>query len=182
MGDSPKSRKWAIVINNPQQAGLDHQTIADTLQKCAPAYWCMADEIGVEGTYHTHIFFYAPSAVRFSTLKKRFPTAHLERAYGSASENRDYVQKSGKWADTEKSETSVPGTFEEWGDLPAESEEKSPQMYQLVQSVREGKTNTEIIDASPGFAFRVGCPSTATTDRMCWYSRNSADKYPSRIC
>lgn len=96
----------------------------------------MADEVAATGTYHTHIFLYAPSPVRFSTLKNRFPTAHLEKAYGSARENREYIRKDGRWAETDKAETSVEGTFEEWGNLPAEKEEKSPQMFRLVQNIR----------------------------------------------
>ena len=78
--------------------------------------------------------------MRFSTIKGRFPTAHIEKAYGSAKDNRDYIRKEGRWADTEKAETAVPETFEEWGDLPSEKEESSPDKYRLLQSLREGMT------------------------------------------
>lgn len=155
MNSNPKSRKWALVINNPLEAGLDHTAIADILRLFCPEYFCMADEIATTGTFHTHVFLYVPATVRFSTLKNRFPIAHIEKAYGSAKENRDYVMKSGKWADTEKAETSVEGSFLEWGKLPAEKEEKAPQMYRLLESLRDGKTTTQIIDETPGFAFRV---------------------------
>lgn len=153
--NNTKSRKWALVINNPSEAGLDHAAITEILHKFAPTYFCMADEIAATGTYHTHVFLYADSAIRFSTIKNRFPTAHIEKAYGSARDNRSYILKDGKWADTEKAETSVEGTFLEWGELPHERAEKAPQMFQLVQSIREGKTTTEIIDENPGMAFRV---------------------------
>ncbi len=155
MGNNTQSRKWALVINNPSEAGLDHSAITKVLQKFVPAYYCMADEIATTGTYHTHIFLYAPSPIRFSTIKARFPTAHIEKAYGSARDNRAYIRKEGKWADTEKSETSVPGTFEEWGELPAEKEEQAPQMFRLVQNIRAGMSTTEIIDDNPAMAFRV---------------------------
>ena len=82
MGNNSQSRKWALVINNPLEAGLDHSTIKEILQRFSPAYHCMADETASTGTYHTHLFFYAPSPVRFSTIKNRFPTAHIEKAYG----------------------------------------------------------------------------------------------------
>ena len=155
MGNNQQSRKWALVINNPLEAGLDHSALVNILQKFSPAYWCMADEIAATGTYHTHVFLYTPSPVRFSTLKNRFPTAHLEKAYGSARENREYIRKEGRWAETDKAETSVEGTFEEWGNLPAEKEEKSLQMFRLVQNIRAGLSTTEIIDDNPGLAFRV---------------------------
>ena len=149
MGNNTQSRKWSLVINNPLEAGLDHAAIREILHRFSPAYFCMADEIATTGTYHTHIFLYSPSPMRFGTLKNRFPTAHLEKAYGSARDNRDYITKSGKWADTDKSETSVPGTFEEWGDLPTEKEEASPDKYRLLQSLREGMTSLEAVEDNP---------------------------------
>ena len=149
MGNNTQSRKWSLVINNPLEAGLDHAAIREILHRFSPAYFCMADEIATTGTYHTHIFLYSPSPMRFSTIKGRFPTAHIEKAYGSAKDNRDYIRKEGRWADTEKAETSVPGTFEEWGDLPSEKEEASPDKYRLLQSLREGMTPLEAVEDNP---------------------------------
>lgn len=34
-------------------------------------YWCMADEIGENGTYHTHIYIQGRGGINFSTLKKQ---------------------------------------------------------------------------------------------------------------
>ena len=155
MGNNSQARKWSLTINNPQEAGLDHSAIAEILHRFCPAYYCMADEIATTGTYHTHIFLYSPSPVRFTTIKNRFSTAHIEKAYGSAAENRDYVAKSGKWADTSKAKTVVPGTFEEWGKLPAERDEQSPDMSRLIQELREGRSTLEIVEDHPGFAFRI---------------------------
>ncbi len=155
MGNNTQSRKWSLVINNPQECGLDHSAIVEILRKFSPAYFCMADEIATTGTYHTHIFLYSPSPIRFSTVKNRFPTAHIDKTYGSAKENRDYIRKEGKWAETDKAETKVPDTFLEWGDMPAEKEEKAPQMYKLIQEVRNGISTANIIEGSPNLAFRV---------------------------
>lgn len=155
MGNNSQSRKWTLVINNPSEAGLDHSAIKEILQRFSPAYYCMADETASTGTYHTHLFFYAPSPVRFSTIKSRFPVAHIEKAYGTVQENRAYIRKEGRWADTDRAETSVPGTFEEWGEAPPERAEKHPEMFRLVQNIREGLTTTEIIDDNPSMAFRV---------------------------
>ena len=149
MGNNTQSRKWSLVINNPLEAGLDHAAIREILHRFSPAYFCMADEIATTGTYHTHIFLYSPSPMRFSTIKGRFPTAHIEKAYGSAKDNRDYIRKEGRWADTEKAETAVPETFEEWGDLPSEKEEASPDKYRLLQSLREGMTSLEAVEDNP---------------------------------
>ena len=155
MENNTQSRKWALVVNNPLEAGLDHAAIREILYRFSPAYFCMADEIATTGTYHTHIFLFSPSPMRFSTVKNRFSTAHIEKAYGSAKANRAYILKEGHWADTDKAETSVSGTFEEWGDLPAEKEEEAPEMFKLIQDLRAGKSVMEIIEDNPKLAFRI---------------------------
>ncbi len=155
MGANSQSRKWALVINNPLEAELDHSAIKNILHRFSLRYFCMADEIAATGTPHTHIFMFANSPVRFSTVKNRFPTAHIEQAYGSSRENREYTEKGGKWAETEKADTSVPGTFEEWGELPDEKEEDAPDMYWLMEALREGKSIMEILAERPKLAFRI---------------------------
>lgn len=155
MASNSQSRKWSLVINNPKSVGLDHEAIKEILAKFAPQYYCLADEIATTGTEHTHIFVMSDSPIRFSTMKNRFPLAHIEKTYGSAQENRDYIRKEGKWANTDKAVTSVPGTFEEWGYLPTEREEKAPMMAQLIQDVEAGKSTTEIITDNPKLAFRI---------------------------
>lgn len=152
---NPQSKKWLLVINNPQDCGLDHARLQEILSLFHPLYYCMADETATTGTYHTHVYLFTHSPVRFSTLKNRLPTAHIEKAYGSSRENRDYITKSGKWANTDKSETSVAGTFFEFGKLPTEAEEKSPVMQQLLHNVKDGMTNTEIVEQTPSMAFRI---------------------------
>lgn len=155
MGNNTQSRKWSIVQNNPQDCGLTHEAVAEILNLFSPAYFCMADEIADSGTYHTHVFMYCPSPVRFSTIKNRFPAAHIEKSYGSVQQNRDYTTKTGKWADTGKAETAVEGSFMEWGEIPAENAEKAPEMYKLIQNVRDGISTSEIVSDSPKLAFRV---------------------------
>lgn len=152
---SPQARKYQGTINNPLDAGFTHNVIAERLQRFSPEYYCMADEVASTGTFHTHFFVFANSPIRFSTMKNRFPTAHIEKAFGTVRENRDYIRKEGKFFDTAKAETSVEGSFEEWGELPEERQEKHPEMYQLLQDVEEGKSTAKIVVDSPNFAFRV---------------------------
>ena len=56
--------------------------------------------------------------MRFKTLKNRFVGAHIDKVHGSVRENRDYIRKEGKWAETPKVETRVEGTFYEFGTPP----------------------------------------------------------------
>ncbi len=149
-----QSRKFLLTINNPQDCGMTHDVIIDRAQLFNPDYFCLADEIGASGTYHTHLYLFSHSPMRFSTVKKRFPTAHIDSAKGSSKSNRDYICKEGKWAGTDKEETKVEGTFQEFGTLPSESDEKSPKMALLIQDVKDGLTNVEIIEKDPSFAFR----------------------------
>ena len=149
-----QSRKYILTINDPREHGFDHDLVIDRMHLFHPRYFCLADEIATTGTYHTHAFLLGYSPIRFSTVKRRFPTAHIETAHGSAKENRDYVRKEGKWAETAKAETSVEGTFFEFGELPTEAEETAPKMHQLVQDVTDGRTTVEIIKSNPSFAFK----------------------------
>lgn len=151
----PQFRKYNLTINNPKDCGMTHDCIIDRLHLFRPSYFCLADEIAPTGTYHTHIYIASHSPMRFSTMKKRFPTAHIEKAEGTSKENRDYILKEGKWAGTAKAVTSVEGTFVEFGELPSEAEEKAPKMYQLLQDVTDGLSTKEIIVNHPNFAFKV---------------------------
>ena len=150
----PQMRKVVIVINNPVTYGFDHERIKSLCLKSKPTYFCLSDEIGAEGTLHTHIYITAESPMRFSTLKRRFPVAHIEAAYGTSAENRDYICKLGKWTDTDKAGTCVADSFYEWGILPVEEAEKHPKMYQLLVDVEAGKSTAEIIRNNPGYAFK----------------------------
>jgi hypothetical protein len=93
--------------------------------------------------------------MRFGTVKKRFPTAHIDRANGTVQDNRAYIRKEGKWVDTDKSETRVEGTFKEFGELPDEASEKSPKYAKLLQCVKEGMSNKGILAIDPSFAFHL---------------------------
>ena len=153
-----QGRKWQLTINNPQDKGLDHRTlrlILDDLRSLE--YFCMADEIGLETqTFHTHIFIVTRSPVRFSRLKKLFSEAHIERARGTATENRDYVAKEGKWEADKKGETKIEGSFEEWGELPDEPGQGArTDIAQLYEMIADGMSNAEIMSQNPDLAIHI---------------------------
>ena len=153
-----QSRKFQLTINNPRNKQLDHDALKVKLAQLKSAiYWCMADEIGLEAqTPHTHIFIQMRSPARFSRIKKLFPDAHIEQAHGSAAENKSYVQKSGKWANDAKSDTSVPGTFEEWGELPDEpGQGYRTDVGAVYEMIADGMSNAEIMSANPDYAAQI---------------------------
>ena len=153
-----QSRKYQLTLNNPLDKQLDHDAIKVKLAQLTSAvYWCMADEVGLETqTPHTHIYIQLRSPARFSRIKKLFPDAHIEQARGSAADNKAYVQKSGKWADDPKADTSVPGTFEEWGELPDEpGQGYRSDIAQLYDMIVDGMSNSEIMAANPELAAHI---------------------------
>lgn len=141
-------RKWQLTINNPMDKGFTHIRIAEELQAMKSlVYYCLSDEAGQ--TYHTHVYAAFSSSVRFSTLKARFPEAHLEAARGTSAQNRDYIAKSGKWENDAKHGTKILGTFEEWGEVPEEQPGRRTDIDYLYEMVKEGASDIEILEAYP---------------------------------
>lgn len=96
------------------------------------------------GKHHTHIYFVAHSPIRFSTVKKLFPPAHIESAYGTSQENRDYITKSGKHKEADGRKTSVHGTFEEWGEMPTnERMGKCGELQFIFDMIQSGLSDAE---------------------------------------
>ena len=145
MKKDTRHRKYLLTINNPGK-DWSHKNIRAVLDKIQLKYWCLADERGLqEKTPHTHVFFVANSPIRFSTVKGCFPTAHLDAACGTSEENRTYVQKSGKWAEDEKADTSIPGTFEEWGELPTENPGQRTDWDIALAMLEDGHSAMDVI-------------------------------------
>ena len=142
------SRKFQLTINNPIDKGYTHETIKLILEQFSLVYWCMCDEIGKEGTYHTHIFFIAKSGVMFDTVQNRFYGAHIEAARGSNEENYNYIRKIGeKYAD--KQETNLPKTFEESGILPADRKAGNSLTAEIFEMIENGSSDFEILTTYP---------------------------------
>ena len=153
MGKDMQMRKVQVTINNPKEHGFDHAKIRALLSGLKSSiYYIMADEIGgKDGTYHTHIYAVFKNPVRFSTLKKRFPIAHIERAVSTHANNVAYIKKEGRWKNTEKEATSIPNTLEEWGTCPPDANGMDAVLVQLYAYIKEGLTNFEIFEKSADF-------------------------------
>lgn len=143
-------RKYQLTINNPVEHGFTHEVIKANLSDFSGLiYWCICDEVGVEGTYHTHVYMAFKNAVEFATVQRRFYGAHIEAAHGSHRENRDYIRKEGKWAEDAKHETNLPDAFEESGELPEEQDKRRSQSEEVLAMLEAGADNVEIIRAFP---------------------------------
>ena len=101
------SRKFQLTINNPTEHGYDHERIKSILSEFPGVlYWCMCDEVGEQGTPHTHVYAVFKNCGMFDTMHKQFYGVHIEQANGSNRENRDYVRTEGKWLEDAKHETN----------------------------------------------------------------------------
>lgn len=144
--NSVQKHSYQITINNPLDKEFSHEQIRKTLVERFPTlrYFAMADEIGEQGTPHTHLLVIFSSRVRFSTIKKNFPSAHIEATNGSVKDNIAYIKKDGKWLNTDKCHTSVKGTYEEWG-TPPKNQGRKAEFEQIVDLIQQGYTNAEML-------------------------------------
>lgn len=149
-------RKVLLTLNNPTLSSDEAIEKAKSLKSLA--YCAVSLEVSPSGTPHLHIYLVFNLSVRRSTLERMFPGAHIENPKGTPQENIDYICKTGKWKDTEKAKTAVPGTFREWGELPpsaksSKAKDTAPSKSQnVVQMIEDGKSDFQIIKAEPGFA------------------------------
>lgn len=155
--DNPnaQSRTWLLTIQKPTEYGLTPEYINSVMQSLVSLdYYCYCRELATTGTEHIHLFMYSAAPIRFSTIKRKLPLAHIDKAYGSCADNRTYLRKEGKWASTSKTETSIAESFFEWGELPKEGKEKSPQKAKLIEAIQSGMTTADIIMDNPNYSFR----------------------------
>jgi hypothetical protein len=148
-----KGLKFQLTFNNPDEHGITYEYIIEKLMiNKSIVYYAMCREIGENGTPHIHVFVCYSQSMRFTTLKKHFPTeCHIERCLGSYADNRAYILKEGdKYAD--KKETSVEGSFIEWGVLPVDvGQGRRVDLEILYELIKNGASNKEIFDYNPNY-------------------------------
>lgn len=173
MAREKSSRKYQLTINNPIEKGFTHEAIKAIIQNhLSCIYCCMADEIGENKTPHTHVYIASKNAIMFSTIQKRFYGAHIEFAQGTHQENRDYILKSGKWANDVKHGTSIEGTFEEIGELPEERTARQKESEAIFGMIKDGASDYEILNAYPTAMNKLQhINTTRQTLRNEWYKK-----------
>lgn len=153
--ENPQRNSFQLTINNPLP-DYSHEKIKGILhtQFKTLKFYCMADEVGEQGTEHMHIYIIFSSRVRWNTVKKHFPTAHIEIAHATATKNVEYIKKIGKWEETEKSSTRVEGTYEEWGTIPTQKG-TIPAMEELFEMIQAGFSNSQILAHNNDYIMNV---------------------------
>ena len=113
--------QFLITFNNPLTHGYNHDQIKEIIHRKFKhlQFYCMADEISTTGTPHTHLYILLTSKKRWSAVQNAFKHAHIEEEVrGSPQQVVHYIKKDADNLTDEKRETSVPGTYEEWGSIP----------------------------------------------------------------
>lgn len=156
MKNDPQFKKALVTLNNPEKYGLNRDVTLEKLKSLPAYYGCYCEEMSASGTLHYHAFILFRSNMRFSTLKRKFPTAHIDQARGSVAENRDYITKSGKWANSEKADTVIEGSFFEWGEVPERSvmPAATSKAVDLLCKIKSGMSTMKIIESSPSYVFK----------------------------
>lgn len=154
-----QSRAYCLCFNKINETGYNLERLKDI---CADAfssvrYYCISEEIGLESKLqHAHVFLYCDLPKRFGTVKNKFPNSgvHIEDSRGSPEQNRDYVFKIGKWANDPKADTKIPGRQFEWGTLPKSSQGQHSPEALLIEAIRSGDSNSQLLEKMPDIAAR----------------------------
>lgn len=151
-------RKFFITQLNPQEYGLGNP---DTLKKkieneCICKYACFCYENAPStGTRHFHLFIEYYDGRKFQTLHNLFPHAHIQAARGDFLDIRDYITKSGKYANTEASLYNDRYTFREIGKTDNErSRKNNSRNVHIMNDLKKGRTPLEIMDENPELIFK----------------------------
>lgn len=87
----PRARRWIVVINNWNDSDIDK------IVSLSQVKYIIGKEVGEQGTKHLQCYLEFPNQMRFNTLKRHLPNAHLEKAKQSAQANLEYCSKEGDY-------------------------------------------------------------------------------------
>lgn len=155
MPRSTAFRRYQLTIENPAEHGFTHESIKQTLSEFPSlTYWAMCDEIGQEGTPHTHVYVVFDNSVMWKTMQKRFHGAHIEPAMGSHQDNYTYLRKEGNHS--EKHDTNLPDTFEASSDtLPPDRHAAKKETEAIYEMIKQGAADYEILEAYPNAMIKL---------------------------
>ncbi|QNS17422.1 replication-associated protein [Sonfela circovirus 2] len=89
----PASYRWAFTLNNPTD---EEKSLVRSWEPTQVKYLIAGEEVGDKGTPHLQGFVNLVKKARLSTLKKKLPRAHFEKAKGTDADNKKYCSKEGK--------------------------------------------------------------------------------------
>ena len=99
--DDIQRKRFMLTINNPEKYEMSHEKIIEAIHsafaKQGIIYFCLCDEIGESGTYHTHIFIMITKKKALVCCSKRVSTrTHRNRGTRYSAGSRCLHQKRGQ--------------------------------------------------------------------------------------
>ncbi|MFW6046898.1 MAG: replication protein [Candidatus Woesearchaeota archaeon] len=130
---SKMAKGWILTINNPKD---DNKVLEEKIKATSKnlEYAVFQREKGKEGTEHYQIYIEYKNSIRFTTLKKHFPTAHIEKRQGTKEQAREYCSK-------EESRIEEPV---EIGEFISTQQGKRTDLDNALEVLLEGGTPTDI--------------------------------------
>lgn len=127
MAKDPQYRNVCFTLNNYTQEEYTN-IIGMTCR-----YMVVGIEVGKNGTPHLQGYIEFTGGIRFSTLKRAMPRAHIERRYGNALQASEYCKKDGNFTEV--------GTLSQQG--------KRSDLDDVVEMVEAGASTAEIAEVFP---------------------------------
>lgn len=142
------SKSWFCVFNNPTEhgySGTPEEIVNQILEewcndfptRSASATFC----ISADGLPHIHAVFEDVKAMRFSVIKKVFPSMHIEATKGNKKQAEDYIHKRGSF--TEKGERIIYSNS--IGEIQG-SQGKRNDLTIIDELIQQGYTPNQIMD------------------------------------
>jgi len=114
-----RSRGWCLTINN--------YTPEDLVPNSDSIYHIIGEECGdLTHTPHLQCYVYYENARTFSSMKKSYPRAHIEKQKGSCLQASDYCKKE--------------GNYKEYGVLPVDKRSMVNEWDAIIKDIKDGSS------------------------------------------
>jgi hypothetical protein len=131
-----RCRGWCLTVNNPEKTDSE---MKDYLNTMGLEYCIFQRERGEKGTEHLQMYLEFNNAHGFASVKKAFPTAHIEARKGTKTQARDYCKKT---------PTSI-GEPVEVGEFKPENQGSRSDLDNIAQLIKDGTSMQEIAELYP---------------------------------
>jgi len=133
-----RSRNWVLTINYKETTPTTNDELLELIKSIAGiAYTAFQLEQGDEGTFHHQVYISFANAKSFDTIKKHFPTAHIEAMQGTPEQASLYCSK----------EDTRVGDNVTWGELPIQGQRND--LEDIYGMLQEGSSFGEIREKYP---------------------------------
>lgn len=131
-------RAWCLTINNPD-AGRPDEWGRDVFDRVKARYLVFQLERGSNGTPHYQCYIEFGRGVRFSTIKRFFPKAHIEPRMGTSQQAADYCRKV---------DSRLDGPWE-FGEPSHTTQGRRTDLHDVCESIAQGCSLREVAEQHP---------------------------------